>query len=378
MLASEAVAEYGTVSAAARALQVSRQSLGRRLERELKRNERLDEKFKLGPLTFPKIPNKHEPIGELLDRCETNYKRLRKHTDASTWQQIKVDDNLPIGIVHFGDCHLDDPGCNIPLLRKHVNIVRDTEGCFALNVGDYTNNWVGRLARLFANQDLGQSSARRLVEWLLVSDFGLNGHWLAVVLGNHDEWNEGGEIIRGMVAKAKVHIPVHEWAAKIELVFPNKAVCRINTAHDFKGRSMYSAVHGLRKEAMNWQDGTHIYVAGHIHFGEILQFELPNGRVPWLLRVRGYKEMDSHALVNGFHEGRRFSAVMTIIDPNADDAGRVLVFTDLDLGASVLGIMRDAAQAKHAKTTVTSQRRSRTSATRSTPAKPAHQKRKTK
>lgn len=185
MLASEAIAMYGNKSRAAKALGVTPQSFGRKYQRELKRNER-ELKRSVGALNFPELPAKEEPIGDLLDRVEANYKRQRRHVDASQWQRIRVDEKLPIAVVHFGDCHLDDPGCNLPLLRKHVDLVRRTEGCYALNVGDYTNNWVGRLARLFANQDLGQSSARRLAEWLLVSDYGLNGHWLAVVLGNHD------------------------------------------------------------------------------------------------------------------------------------------------------------------------------------------------
>lgn len=288
------------------------------------------------PITFPELPNPNEPIHEILKRAEEHYQRQRTFRDAATWQQISVNEMLPIGIALMGDPHIDDPGCNLPLLRRDINLISGTEGCYAINVGDYTNNWVGRLTRLFANHELSQASARRLIKWLLI-ETGIN--WLAVILGNHDEWNEGGEIIRQMCS-TRVNIPVHDWQAKLELVFPNKATCRINAAHDFKGRSIYTPVHGLKREAIWHQDGAHLMVAGHIHFGGIEQCELPGGHNPWLARVRGYKEMDPHALVNGYHEGQHFASVLAIVDPLAEESDRVLLFSSLAQGIPVLKAMR--------------------------------------
>lgn len=307
---------------------------------------------KVGALTFPKLPSRDLPIEELLDRCEENFKRERAYADASTFQQIKVGENLPIGLALMGDPHVDDPGCNIPLLRRDARIMAATPGVYGINVGDYSNNWIGRLTRLFGDQDLGQRSARRLTEWLLT---GAGISWLAVITGNHDAWNEGAEIIKRMCASAYIHIPVHDWAAKLELVFPNKATFRGTFAHDFKGRSQFSAIHGLKKEAIWHQDGSHLYAAGHIHFGEIGQCELPGGHNPWLVRLRGYKEMDSHALVNGFHEGQRFASAMAIIDPLAAEHDRVMVMPSLAQGAQVLTAMRAEAVKKQQR----SKRRSR-------------------
>jgi hypothetical protein len=208
---------------------------------------------------------------------------------------------------------------------------------YAVNIGDTTNNWVGRLARLFGNQETSQTSARQLAEWLLIHA-GIK--WAAVVLGNHDEWNEGGEIIKRMCATSTAHIPVHEWAAKLEFVFPNGSTCRASVAHDFKGRSIYNAAHGLKREAIWHQDGAHVLAAGHIHYGEIGQCELPGGHNPWLIRARGYKDFDPHALVNGYHEGVRFRSPCIIIDPNAPEHERVLGFENIRHAAIVLAAMR--------------------------------------
>lgn len=332
---SEAVVQYGGKSQAARALGISRNALAWGLAKE--EREGVPGKSIDNVLTFPKIPDRKEPIGKLLERRREHFNRLHAYNEASTWQVIAVDSREPIAVAFMGDPHIDDDGCNWPALEEDIGILASAPGMYAVNIGDTTNNWVGRLARLFGNQETSQSSARQLAKWFL-TDAGIK--WLAVLLGNHDEWNEGGEIIKLMCAAAHVEIPVHEWAAKLELSFPNGATTRISAAHDFKGRSIYNAAHGLKREAIWNQDGADILAAGHIHYGEIGQCELPGGHSPWMLRVRGYKHFDPHALVNGYHEGNRFRSVVAIIDPNEPPETRITVFGSIRQAAAVLAAMR--------------------------------------
>ena len=322
-------------AAAARTLGISRSAFRDRLEKETRRGAQ-----PATILDFPAIPDQREPVDKLLARRTEHYQRKRAHVEAAVWQQIKVSDDRPFGLALMGDPHLDDDGCAWPQLMADVDVLKSTDGLYAVNIGDTTNNWVGRLARLFGNQETSQTSSRQLAEHFLT---GMGIRWAAVILGNHDEWNEGGEIIRRMCAAAKgVTIPVHEWAAKLEFVFPNGATCRVNLAHDFKGRSIYSTTHGPLREAIFYQDGAHIYAAGHIHFGGLQQVELPGGHNPWLARVRGYKDDDHHALVNGYHDGNRFRTVVAIIDPKAAPEDRVMMFGSLKAGAAVLKAMRAA------------------------------------
>lgn len=332
MTYAEAVAHYGSQNKAAAALGIPRPTLQSRLQAEKLKARSAD-----NVLTFPSLPDAREPIGKLIDRRTEHFNRLHANRKAATWQQIVVEDDGPIAIACMGDPHVDDDGCNWPQLRADAETIAGTPGMYGLNIGDQTNNWVGRLARLFGNQETSQTSARQLAEWLLC---GTSIKWLAVILGNHDLWNEGAEIIKRMCAVSEAAIPVHEWAAKLELLFPNKTTYRISAAHDFKGRSIYNASHGLKREAIWHQDGTDLFVAGHIHFGEIQKCELPGGKSPWLVRVRGYKDHDPHALVEGYHEGNRFRTVVVIIDPHASEDGRATVFTDVQQAAKVLTLMR--------------------------------------
>ena len=336
--AHELLAAHGNnKAAAARAAGVSRTTFRERLDKETR--------YTAGPpgLLFPELPDPRLPVERLIAMSVERFERKKAHHDAATWQRIKVTENLPYGIALIGDPHLDDDGCNWPALLQDIAILKETDGLYAINIGDTTNNWVGRLARLFGNQEASQSTARQYAEWFLT---GAGIKWGAVLLGNHDEWNEGGEIIRRMCALAKVTIPVSEWAAKLCFVSPNGAEFKGNFAHDFKGRSQFSPVHGPLKEAIWCQDGAHLYAAGHIHFGGVQQIELPGGRNPWLVRVAGYKDMDGYALRGGFHDGMRFRSVMAVIDPTAPAPERCIVFSNLQQGAQVLKIMRAAAKPK--------------------------------
>lgn len=339
MTPADAVAAYGSKAAAARALRMPVSTFKDHFAKHAKgiMVSANDPKQATSAIAFPDLPSADEPLDELIDRCTRHYARLRAHKNAATWQRIKVSDNKPFGIAFLGDPHLDDPGCAWPQLRRDVATLRDTEGLYAINIGDSANSWIGRLARLYANQETSQAAGRRLVEWLLLHS---GVRFAAVIIGNHDSWDAGGDIIKRIAAMGQVHLPVHDWQAKIEFAFPNGATCRINASHDVKGRSIYSTTHGPVREAIWNQDGAHIIACGHIHYGGLQQIELPGGHTPWLVRAGSYKEMDSHALVNGFHEGKHFRCPMAIIVPEAPSHERVLMFSSLQQGAQVLAAMR--------------------------------------
>lgn len=329
----DTVAQYGSKAAAARALNIPVSTFKDRLKREGKGAT----KSRGTVLSFPSLPDPKEPIDKLIKRRTEHYNRQRAHKEAATWQRIRVSDNKPFGLAIVGDPHLDDDGAAWPSLLEDIALLRETDGLWAVNIGDQANSWVGRLARLYGNQETSKTSAAQLVEWFLVHA-GIK--WAALILGNHDLWQEDGDIIRRMCASAKVTIPVHEWAARIEFAFPNGSVFRGSFAHDFKGRSIYSTTHGPLREAIWNPDGAHLLAAGHIHYGGMQTVELPGGRLINLCRVRGYKDHDHFALHNGFHEGQRFRSAVAIIDPNAPEHERCMMFPSIKQGASVLRAMR--------------------------------------
>jgi hypothetical protein len=334
MTPAEAFDAYGTKAAAARALKMPVSTFKDHLRRGGGGKKKPPVRS-ISVLEFPDLPDPRLPTDKLIALSVERYQRKRAYRDAATWQKIKVNETKPYGIAMIGDPHIDDDGCNWPALLEDIATLKSTDGLYAINIGDTTNNWVGRLARLFGNQETSQTTARQYAEWFLTKA-GIK--WAGIIIGNHDEWNEGGEILRRMCAPVKV--PVHDWVAKIDFVTPNGSVFRGSFAHDFKGRSIYSTTHGPLREAIWNPDGAHLLAAGHIHFGGMQTVELPGGRVVNLCRARGYKDDDHHALVNGFHEGQRFRSTVAIVDPNAPEHERIMLFPSIRQGAAVLRALR--------------------------------------
>ena len=102
-------------------------------------------------------------VDDIIERRRKEFKRRDKASKTNALIPCKVKIDGPIGILHMGDNHVDDPGTNISLLEKHIDLINSTEGLFGANVGDMANHWVGRLARLHAYQSTTEAETWRLV-----------------------------------------------------------------------------------------------------------------------------------------------------------------------------------------------------------------------
>lgn len=320
--AAALVAEHGSISAAARATGLSRNAFRRRFRKS-------------------EEPAKDIPISEIRAQCRRRFEQAAAARAADMWRPIPVHDSKPIGILWFGDPHLDDDSCNWPLLERHVELCNTVPGLYGANIGDTTNNWVGRLMRLYADQETSRHTARRLAKWFL-AESGVN--WIVWLLGNHDAWESGGDILQLMNTRG---VLMRDWEAQVKFVFPGGQEIKCHAAHDFPGSSQWNIGHGPGKAARMASDGD-LFVCGHKHDWTIQQFEIAGRfKTPTIIRVRGYKWHDMHAVVNGYQSAQSGAAILTILNPNAaDPAGRVLAFSDVEAGAAVLSALRAAPAGK--------------------------------
>jgi hypothetical protein len=205
---------------------------------------------------------------------------------------------------------------------------------FGANVGDNNNNWVGRLAQLFGNQETTAAEAWMLVEWVVKST-----PWLYLLAGNHGVWSGAGDPLHWMISHAGVFA---EWGARLELNFPNGKRVRINARHDFRGTSMWNPAHGPMKAIQSgWRD--HILTCGHLHTSAHGVLKDPStGLISHALRVAGYKRHDSYAHQLGLPNGNVSPSFTTIIDPRyADDDPRLIqTIFDTETAAGYLTFLR--------------------------------------
>lgn len=285
------------------------------------------------PFTVPSLPSGDLTIDELRAARRKVFERKDEGARARKLIPVKVNLDGPIGILHFGDPHIDDDGCDFPRLEADVELVNRTEGLFGGNVGDLHNNWIGRLARLYANQSTTAKQAWMLVEWFVQSI-----DWLYIVKGNHDLWSGSGDPLDFIKRYSDVGV-MEAHGARLELNFPNQKKVRINARHDFSGHSMWNPNHGpVKAISAGWRD--HILTCGHKHttgYGPPLK-DPASGLISWPLRCAGYKKHDGYADEMGLPDQNISPSILTIIDPQfADDDPRLITpFLSADEGVDFL------------------------------------------
>jgi hypothetical protein len=292
--------------------------------------------------SFAIAGDEEEPAEEIIDRLTRNFERSKRAHDAKRWFTLKVKESLPIGVLMVGDPHVDDNGCNWPVLRKHADICRETDGIYAINIGDSANYWGGRLIKKYADQDTSVHTARKLVEWLLL-DSGFK--WILWLIGNHEHMGDAAPLLHEMNKRFGTQkVPMLDWEARFVLQFPNGEEFRVNAAHNFAGNSMWNPLHGPVKAA-KFGDRLDVVVCGDKHHWAIAQWEqAEQGTSPLMIRLRGYKHLDDYARRLGKYEQEEGQSVLVIFDPHAKtQASRVMAFADVEAGAGYLSWLRERA-----------------------------------
>ena len=238
----------------------------------------------------------------------------------------------PIGIAHFGDPHVDDDGTNLKMLFDHVRIVKETDGLFGGNIGDVTNNWVGRLARLYGEQSTSSQEAWQLCEYFIKQI-----DWLYLIGGNHDAWSGSGDPLDWICGDSLYT----KHGARLRLNFPNGKKVLVQPRHQWRGNSMWNTTHAISRSAQMGSDD-HILVGGHTHVSGYQVVKNPkSGIISHCVQVASYKVYDRYAEEKGFDDKSIFTCPITIINPFAvDEVGLVQTCFDPKLGGEYLTFLR--------------------------------------
>lgn len=259
----------------------------------------------------PQVPMKKDVTAdELWQHRKNRYKRKAEAKEANREAVFKVSTSEPIGLLFFGDPHVDDDGTDLELLERHAELTREVDGLYGVNLGDTTNNWVGRLARLYAEQGTTASEAWVLAEyWLRSVD------WLFMVGGNHDAWSGSGDPINWISKSMQVHYAAD--AVRARLKFPNGEDFTIHARHTFPGHSQWNTTHGVAKAA-KFGDDADILIAGHKHVSGYQVVKHPlSGKISHAIQVASYKIHDRYAEQLGLPDQHISPCAVCVLNPNA-------------------------------------------------------------
>lgn len=274
----------------------------------------LHERVALAPEMASVVVEPPPPPGllteELLEDRVRRFERKRAHEEARKLVAVTVQDDLPIGILHFGDPHLDDDGTDIRLVREHLRLLKTTPGLYGANVGDTTNNWIGRLARLYEQQTTSSREAWQLAQWFIGEGA---GRWLYLVGGNHDLWSGAGDPLRWISAQASALYQDSE--VRVAIRFPNGREVRVNCRHDFNGKSQWNPAHGPMK-ALFLGVRDHLAIAGHMHESAYGLLKDPDSGITMhAVKVASYKTYDRYAREKNLRDQNLSPCALTVIDP---------------------------------------------------------------
>lgn len=260
------------------------------------------------------------------------FERKAGHHEAKGGVEVHIPGDEPFGLLLVGDPHVDDNGTDLGQLAYCLQLASRTERVWALNIGDLTNNWVGRLKAIYAHQNATEDEAVELMRWLLQA-----APWLMVILGNHDKWGPSAELLCKQYG-----VPYVSHGCKLSVACGDTGrVLRVDCRHNHRGHSMYNPAHGQLKQSYRGSD-CHLIVGGHTHTSA--HTIVRNGVTRHLshcIRLSAFKVWDDYADAQGFDADSIGPAALAVINPKAEtDTGFVSVYWDLDLGVQMLNAMR--------------------------------------
>lgn len=285
-------------------------------------------------------PSKKD-ILELVESRKKSFKKIQEVENSKSLFEVSVKLDGPIGILHFGDPHVDSNGTDWVSLERDIKLVKNTPGLFATNVGDTTNNWVGRLGRLYGEQSTTAEEAWMLAEYFIKE---VGNNWLYVIGGNHDLWSGAGDPLKWIAKQSNV---IYEpYGVRIKLDFPNGEDIYISSRHSYPGRSIWNPTHSTMREAQigNKDD---IIIAGHEHISGYAQIKDPvSGRISHCIQVGTYKRYDSYSKQKGYKNLNIAPSALTIIDSSASNTNKIHLYWDVEAGVDYLTYLRKAAKTK--------------------------------
>lgn len=334
---AQALESAPNVTEAARMLNIPRTTFISRMQAGIERGIIRSKEVNTETYSIDIEPDDDQNIEDIVETLTDRFKKRKNYIESKNWRQIRMKSNEPIGLLWLGDPHVDDNYCDWEKLRSHIDIIQSNDGIYGCGLGDYQNNWVGRLSRLYSEQDTSHSTAWKLVEWLIN-----NINPLILIGGNHDMWSGSGDPLKWMTQS---HTIREDWEAKVEITFPNGESCKIHAAHDMPGHSQWNPLHAQTKMAM-FKSNAHLYISGHKHIWALAQIELTEQKSSaWLARARGYKYYDTFALTKGYDQQHFGQAILQVINPLAQNpTGFVHCFADVETGAEYLKFLRSSSQ----------------------------------
>lgn len=277
----------------------------------------------------PATDEEWEEFFSLLERADGLRSILAGPQEETTFV---APDGLPVGIAFTGDWHCGASGVDYGRLRGDLDLIRDTDGLYAVGMGDYLEG-VSIHSKAAPALYAGLFNDGGFQERYVVSRAETaKGKWLALLSGNHDEWlYKNAGITRTDQLASALGAPHFGEGGGTVVCRVGRQTYRIGVRHNAPGNSRLNTTNAQRRLFDDWPawDNCHVLCVGHFHFNDCQTVSRKGGRVVYL-RSGTYKVHDAYAKAGGF--APEYGVPLAILLP---DEERVIPWRGDDFGRGV-------------------------------------------
>lgn len=241
-------------------------------------------------------------------------------TSPSRVEFSAPDDGLPVAVAFTGDWHCGAGGVEYGLLRRDLDLIRDTPGLYAVLMGDALEG-VSTHSKAAPALYSGLFSDGRFQEkYVVMRAVTCAGKWLAMLSGNHDEWiYKNAGISRMDQLAAKVGAPHFGEGGGTVVVRVGGQEYVIGVRHNAPGNSRLNTSNPIRRLFDDWPEweNAHILCIAHFHYNDLHVQSRKGGHPVTYLRSGTYKLHDSYAKAGGFTP--EYGVPMVVLKPDTHE-----------------------------------------------------------
>lgn len=246
---------------------------------------------------------------------------------------VSTSDILPVGIVFTGDWHVGAQGVDYELLERDLGIIEQTEGLYAIGMGDYKDNQNPYVHQSGVFEENVVASGQDKIVKHLISSLG-DDKWVALVRGCHDDWDKkltDRDFVQELCDSVGC---VNLWHGGKLTLHVGSEVYTVHVRHKYKYDSSLNTTNSQRNLANNF-GAFDVIALAHKHYPD-LQVSHRMGQEIIYLRSGTYKTYDEFGQKIGGYKGIYGTPVLILFP----DSHRKLLVPDLVLGAQILRGLR--------------------------------------
>ena len=237
----------------------------------------------------------------LVDRFNTTMHK----NEITSFREINIDSDKPIGIVFLGDLHIGSASTDYPRLAWLLSKLRDPNlPLYTCSIGDVLDSMVWANVR-FEQQKSGVDMEEEIAAaaWWL-DEVSKAGKLLGLCAGNHDLVSgkmSGNDHLNNVLQRLSTKdIPYHPYELVLTVIL-GKVPYQIKLRHKVNGNSSWNPAHGVAKAHRFDDHDSDIIVSGHTHRSGAQEVRI-HGKTRWGIQVGAYKrsELDDYAKENGW------------------------------------------------------------------------------